>query len=60
VIVTVVFAATGAVVIRNEPVNWMDGARTVEGTLATAGLLLENEISTRRTERRVDLDELYL
>src|SRR5262245_37692894 len=42
---TLVLAATGEVVIVNEPVNWPVGTVTVAGTLATAGLLLERAMT---------------
>src|SRR6266850_2825442 len=43
--VTVVLAATGEVAIANVPVKLKAGAVTLEGTLATAGLLLDSAIS---------------
>lgn len=43
-IVTVVLAVTGAVAIGNVAVKLIDGASTVAGTLATAGLLLDSEM----------------
>jgi len=45
VIVTAVFAATAAVVIVTVTVKPLAGTVAFAGTLATAGLLLENEIS---------------
>ena len=43
--VTVVLAATGEVVIANDPTKLFAGAVTVAGTLATLGLLLDRLIS---------------
>ena len=45
VIVTLVFAATGDVVMVAVPVNPLAGTATVGGTLATCGLLLESAIT---------------